>query len=594
MANLEHKLLQAQTHADAGRHEQARSIYQRILQQHPGHTYTMVQMARTLLALGQRPQAVYYAKAALETRPDDGELRYHTGRMLALAGESKEAEPLLRSAIEAGFADPAAYAALAAVLSSMGRYRETSEFCREALVKFPGHTSLAVTGSAALLARGRVEEAMNLARAAAAANGDDPALLSTLAQTMNYDRRAALPEIFESHRRYGARLTAMSPPDLGSLRTDLDPGKRLRIGFISPDLRMHSVAFFVEPILRAIDRERFETVCYYTASNSDVMTKRLKSLATTWVDAHALPPLDLAMRMRRDGIDIAIDLSGHTHGHRLMAMALRPAPVTVTYIGYPNTTGLDSVDVRLVDAITDPPGEADRIVTEKLVRLEPCFLCFGPPTATPEDAPDPGAPPCDANGFITFGSFNAIQKLNEDVIRAWSGLLNRVPNARLILKAATLRETALREELAERFAAQGLPADRLDLLGPIDDTGGHLAAYRRIDIALDPFPYNGTTTTCEALWMGVPVIAFRGDRHASRVSASLLSAAGLDELIADSVEGAIDLAAALAADPDRIRNYRGTLRERMTASPLCDAPRFAAMFGETLRGVWRQHCTAGG
>ena len=592
MANLEHKLLQAQTHADAGRHEQARALYQRILQQHPGHTYTMVQMARTLLALNQRPQAVYYAKAALEGRPDDPELRYHTGRMLALAGELSDAEPVLRSAIAGGFHNPAAYAALAAVLSSLGRYRETSEFCIDALARFPGHTSLAVTGSAAHLARGRVEEAMDLARTAAAAGGDDPAVLSTLAQTMNNARRAEQDEIIAAHTRYGARLKAMAPPELGPLTNNLDPEKKLRIGFISPDLRTHSVAFFVEPILRELDRERFETVCYYTASNSDAMTTRLKSLASRWVDAHALPPLDLAMRMRRDGIDIAIELSGHTHGHRLMAMALRPAPLTITYIGYPNTTGLEGVDVRLVDAITDPPGEADRVVTEKLVRQDPCFQCFGPPTAAGFDAPDPGSPPCEANGFITFGSFNAVQKLNEDVIRAWSGLLGRVPNSRLILKAATLREPALREEIAGRFAAQGLPADRLDLQGPIDDTGGHLAAYRRIDIGLDPFPYNGTTTTCEALWMGVPVVAFRGDRHASRVSASLLSAAGLPELIADSAEGAIDLAAALAADTARIRNYRSAIRERMGASPLCDAPRFAAMFGGTLRGIWRERCAA--
>jgi predicted O-linked N-acetylglucosamine transferase (SPINDLY family) len=295
---------------------------------------------------------------------------------------------------------------------------------------------------------------------------------------------------------------------------------------------------------------------------------------------------EVAERIRADGIDILVDLAGHTANNRLRVFARKPAPVQVTWLGYPSTTGLTAIDYRLVDVVTDPVGAADTWASETLVRLEGGFLCYG----ALMDAPEPTVPPCIKTGTLTFGSFNYPAKVSAATLDAWAALLSRLPQARLLLKGKPFADPATRALFLARLGERGVPAERVELVAWLSSTIAHLALYNRVDIALDPFPYNGTTTTCDALWMGVPVITWAGDRHAARVGASLLTTVGQTELIARDPDDYVATAAALAGDLDRLAALRAGLRARLQASPLCDAAGFARALESAYREMWRRWC----
>ena len=305
--------------------------------------------------------------------------------------------------------------------------------------------------------------------------------------------------------------------------------------------------------------------------------------ADHWLVTVGLSDDDLAERIRTDGIDILVDLAGHTAKNRLGVFARKPAPVQVTWLGYPNTTGLKAIDYRLVDAVTDPVGQADAWASESLVRLEGGFLCY----AGSKDAPEPTMPPCLTTGTVTFGSFNNPAKLSEATLDTWARLLARLPQARLLLKGNPFADAATRALFLSRLSERGVAAERVELVAWLPSEATHLALYNRVDVALDPFPYNGTTTTCEALWMGVPVVTLRGDRHAGRVGASLLTQVGLTDWIAGSVEEYLQIAATLAGNPQHLNDLRRTLRPRLAASPLCDGRAFARKIEATYRTMWQ-------
>ncbi len=301
----------------------------------------------------------------------------------------------------------------------------------------------------------------------------------------------------------------------------------------------------------------------------------------------------LRKQIRRDGIDILIDLAGHFGRNRLDALALKPAPVTATWLGYPATTGLPTIDWRITDAIADPPG-AERFHTEKLMRLENGFLCFRPFDDAPESGPPPALAEGPQKGRITFGSFNNNTKINQEVAGSWASLLRAVPASRLLLKFSLIKDAAVREALLRMLTAQGIDEARIDIEAWRSGMTDHFAVYNRVDVALDPFPYNGTTTTCEALWMGVPVVTMIGDRHSGRVGLDLLTRIGLECLAAPDPESYVRIAADLAGDLKALGRLRAGLRRRMAASPLCDAPRFAREFEGALRLMWRDWCAGGG
>jgi len=317
------------------------------------------------------------------------------------------------------------------------------------------------------------------------------------------------------------------------------------------------------------------------------VTARLRAHADHWRNIIGLSDDDAADRVRRDRIDILVDLTGHTGRNRMLLFARRPAPVQVTWLGYANTTGLSGMDYRLTDALADPPGESDAVHSETLVRLPDGFLCFGPP----DDAPDVAAAPFHAAGHVTFGSFNSLAKLTADVIATWARILQQLPDSRLLLKSRPFADESVQARVLRLFAEHGIEGGRIALLARIPSTRDHLAAYGRLDIALDTFPYNGTATTSEALWMGVPVVTLAGAVHAARVGVSLLTAVGLEALVADEPDAYVEKAVELAGDTHRRAELRGTLRQRLIDSSLCNAVEFTRNLEETYRWMWQRRGT---
>jgi predicted O-linked N-acetylglucosamine transferase (SPINDLY family) len=333
---------------------------------------------------------------------------------------------------------------------------------------------------------------------------------------------------------------------------------------VSPNFSRHSVGYFIAPVIAAHDRRQFEVFCYYTHRLSDDATARIRASADGWRDVATASDDALEALIRADGIDVLVDLAGHCKGNRLAVFARKPAALQLTWLGYPDTTGLDAIDVRITDGIADPAPGADARHTERLWRMDGTFLAYDPP----RDSPGVAARRADAP--VAFGSFNHAAKLNEPTIALWAEILARVPDARLILKSGLLDRADTRDRVLERFERNGVAVARIEVEGWRPDRGSHLALYGEVDIALDTYPYNGTTTTCEALWMGVPVVSRAGDVHMSRVGASLLRGAGLGELVAESDAQYVELAVALAGDAARRARLRASLRERLRASPLLD------------------------
>ncbi len=318
----------------------------------------------------------------------------------------------------------------------------------------------------------------------------------------------------------------------------------------------------------------------------DEVTSRIQARADHWYSILGKSEADIAAQIRKDKIDILVDLTGHTGGNSLLVFARKPAPVQVTWLGYPNTTGLSTMDYRLTDAIADPVGEADRLHSEELVRMEQGFLCY----QADESAPGVVQPPCLEKGHITFGNFNDLAKTNQKVVELWAKILHAVPGSHLLMKAKQLADEKVKANYLAMFSKEGVAQDRIDLQGRMPDKEDHLALYNSVDIGLDPFPYNGTTTTCEALWMGVPVVTLLGDRHAGRVGASILQRLGLEELVADSIEEYLLKARKLAGDRDRLKVMRSILRERMQRSELMDSHNFTRELEKVYHRMWQRWC----
>lgn len=366
-----------------------------------------------------------------------------------------------------------------------------------------------------------------------------------------------------------------------------DPDRVLRVGYVSSDFYSHPVAYFFEPLLAAHNRGVVETVCYSDVALPDETTQKLRSLACEWRDIAGMANDDVADLVEADKIDVLVDLAGHTGSNRLLLFAQKPAPVQVSYLGYPNTTGLKEIDFRFTDEWADPPGEPDRFHSETLWRLRGGFLCYAPPCV----APEPAAPPSVTRGYVTFGSFNHWSKVTHGVVALWAQLLREVPRSRVLLKGRHLLDPYLSQRIHDMFEAQGIERERILLRTTKSvTTAAHLSMYGEMDVALDTFPYNGTTTTCEALWMGVPVVTLAGTVHAGRVGVSLLQAIGKGQWIAHTPEEYVNLAVRLAADAEQRTALRIALRSGMVASGLCDRTRLAREIEGAYRQMWRAWC----
>jgi protein O-GlcNAc transferase len=583
---------QALAHIQAGRDEQARAVLLRALQHSPRDPDANSMMCALAARMGEHAQSLFYAQRACEAAPGEPNLLDNLANALLATGDAAGALAAYERALQI---DRSRLSSRIGILDSLSRqhdYARAASLGAAWLAEGFDDPRLIANYTAALTHSGRARESVAVLRGAVSRHPDDQRLASVLCGAMNYAGDLPPADVFAAHSHYGALVQRL----YGGLNAapamprDADPERPLRLGILSGDLRNHAVGFFVDPLLEQQARGGMQVYCYSTAAAEDGTSARLRSMAAAWRRATGLSIERLATTIRQDRIDVLLELSGHTAGHRLPVFELRPAPLAITYFGYPNTTGLRSIDCRIVDNHTDPDlPEFDALATERLVRLDPCFLCYRPPEGAPEPAPAAprhGAP----GGAVTFGSFNALAKLDDLTVDLWAQVLKVAPASRLLIKNHGLASEGVREQIARRFAAKGIDTARLILEGPGSSALDMLAHYRRLDVALDTFPYHGTTTTCEALYMGVPVVTLAGSVCAARVGISLLEAVGMPELIARTPEQYAQIAAGLAGDPARLDAARADLRRRFLASPAADVPGFAARFEALVRGLWRQRC----
>lgn len=608
MSVPEAKLAAVQALIQKGQLAQAEAGALRLAQQFPRSPAAAGAVRLVSLCRQQFAKAVYWGQRQVELDPGDAQARADLARMHMYAGSGERAVDLLREVVASTPDDPHLAQMLCDTLVECKRFVEAEHAARAALVLHPHYAPLHMQLANALRDQGRAKDASDVLQGLLREAPGDADLASYLATSTNYEHPCDPARVLAAHVNFG-RLLEMAdftpafkhgPPGPEAARAART--RPLRVGLISSDLRRHSVASFVEPLLRGLDRAAMTPLLFFTMFHGDDVTTRLGALAQQagggLVNVGVMGPRALAAHLHEQRLDVLIELNGLTSHHRLEAMRLRPAPVQMTWCGYPATTGLRAIDYRIVDSITDPPPPHPSTgwMVERPLRLDPCFLCFQPPTGAPEVRPRGEAGAGGASDSpITFGSFNMILKINPGVLDAWAAVLAQVPGSRLLVKSLAFSDARVREEMTRALVERGVARERLDMRGPVKDPAGHLGAYHEVDIALDTFPYTGTTTTCEALYMGVPVVTLAplASMHAHRVSASLLRAAGLPELIAESAEEYVSTSAALAGDGRRLAALRSGLRERLRASPLCDAPGFAERFARTVRGAWEAWAAGG-
>ncbi len=549
------------------------------------HPIARANLAGALILQGRYEEARGHLEALADAGIEAPEIWLNHGHLHLAEGRPVAAEAMFRRILECRPGDLEARKWLGIVLTHRRQLDEAEKLLGEYVAHDPAPSpALSMLGHLEVIT-GRTEAGLARMRESVRRDSTGAAEFSTYVFNLNYSSELGREEIWDAHREWDRRF---SPPmQHRDWPNRPDPERRLRIGFLSPDLRAHSVAFFLKPLLRHLDREAFEVFCYSNCPNPDNVSLELADLADGWRDVWLKSDTATAGQIAADGIDILIDLAGHTANNRLPLFARRAAPVQVTYLGYPNTTGLAAMDARIVDAVTDGPGAED-FASEKLVRLPGCFLCYEP-AGYPPVVP----PPVSRNGCITFGSFNNLAKITTEVLSVWARILREVAGARLVLKHDLSGNSRVQARLRRAFTRVGGDADRLLFLERAPDLESHLARYAEVDIALDPWPYNGTTTTCEALWMGVPVVTMAGDRHASRVGASLLTHMGFTAGIAADPDDYVRVAVSLAENADLLEGLRGFFRIETAASPLCDGPGHASTFAAALRDLWREWCRAG-
>lgn len=562
--------------------------------------------------LGESAAAVACCKRAAELAPRDSQAQYNLAVALRETGQLTDAVNAARTALMLNPSHRGAVSCLGHLLISLGRIEEAVSVYQSALIHHPrdarllsdlgtaqqflGQLEAAVSSyrhalrispdlvplydnlACALCFQGHIQEALNCYAEALRRDPKDTKAYGNYLLTLHYALGVSPEFMLLEHKRWPVMLTSSESKSHRQIRAGSD--RRLKIGYVSADFRNHSVSYFLEPLITEHDRSVVEIFCYSNVTLADATTARFQVIADQWRSIAGLTDEQAAQQIRIDNIDILVDLGGHTSSSRLTLFKHRPAPIQVTYLGYPDTTGLSTIDYRITDNWSDPVG-TEIFYTEKLIKLEGCFLCYRPPV----DAPAVTSLPALQHGFITFGSCNARAKINEQVIKLWSRLLQEIPDSRLLIKNPSLSCTATSRFLLDQFIAQGVASERVELRGLARSTQEHLATYAQIDIALDTFPYNGTTTTCEAMWMGVPVVALEGTSHVGRVGVSLLRAVGQERLIGCDWNEYVRIAKTLSEDLDQLATLRKDLRQQIAASRLCDARSFARKIETAYRSM---------
>ena len=567
----------------AGRYEDAEKLSISITQEFPEYQFAWKVLAIVLKQTGRIHESLIASQKSVQLEPQDSEAHNNLGITLKELERLNEAEVSYRKAItlKPDFAE--AHNNLGNALQILGRLNEAEVSYRKAITLKPDFAEAHNNLGNVLKILGRLNEALASYNKAIELKVDYSDTYSNKNSCLNCSSLWSALFIYKQHLKFEKQFGGLKvEPTLGAL-VKKNFGERLRIGYISGDFRRHSVAYFFEPLLQHHSTHVVETFCYYNNTVVDVTTKRLMATCDHWRSIFGIADPEVVNLIRNDKIDILVDLSGHTEKNKLLVFAQKPAPIQVTWLGYPNTTGLSTIDYRFTDIIADPIGEADKLHSEKLLRLPNGFQCF----QGNEKVLVGLELPQKSQGYITFGSFNNLSKITPQVIKVWSKILHLVPTSHLLLKSFQLNYN--KNYYLKLFKNEGLAEDRIKLHGKLHSTDDHLELYNEIDIGLDPFPYNGATTTCEALWMGVPVITLLGDRHVGRVGASILTNLGLTNFIAQDIDSYIKLAVEMAANPNYLDETRKGLRERMQRASLCDAHSFASDIETAYKDMWYKY-----
>lgn len=568
--------------SDQGKPDEAIACYGRAVDLKPDSAEAHYNLGNALNGRGRFDQAMARYRRALELRPDYSDALVNLGNALNDQGKPDEAIDCYRSALELKPKDPNAHNNLGIALANQGNLDEAIARYRRALELEPRLAGAYINLGNALKDQGRLDEAiacyrrvLELRPADAKAHGN---LVYTLGFLPEQDPQSTFSELQRWNREHAQPLAK----DIQPHSNDRAPDRPLRIGYVSPDFRSHPVGRFLLPLLETHDPEGFEIIGYSSVRLPDPITDRCRTHARRWHDVVGLSDEELAHKIRQDRVDILVDLTMHMTDNRLLVFARKPAPVQVTYLAYCGTTGLDTIDYRLTDPYLDPPGQDESFYSEQSVRLPETYWCYRPMAETPE----PGALPALESGAVTFGCLNNFCKVTAPTLLAWSQVLQALPSARLVLHA---KGGGHRDRVRDFLARHHVSSDRLTFVDAVP-MAQYLQTWQRIDVALDPYPYNGGTTTCDALWMGVPVVSLAGRTAVGRAGLSVLSNVGLPELVARDREEYVAVALRLARDLPRLSELRATLRARMQASPLMDAPRFARNVEAAYRAMWHRWC----
>lgn len=566
-----------------GKLREAEAVYREVLSREPNNPDALHLLGVIATQVKQYEAAVQLIEAAIRNRPTVAFYYNNLGNAYRGLVRRKDAYDAYGRALQL---QPDYVEARINRGTTLREQAMFAEAVAEYEIAAKTQPAIACSGLAtALNDQGRVEESIAAYRRAVALDPTHSDSHSNLLYELHFSDRVEPQQLFEEHvkwaKQHADALTNAARPH----SNDRSPDRRLRVGYVSGDFRDHPVGRFLWPMIEHRDQQRFEIVCFSNVERQDAFTAEYRASVDEWHDTAGLDDATFAEFIRERKIDILVDLAGHTSGGRMQLFARKPAPVQITYLGYPDTTGMRAIDVRITDALADPEGAESRHA-ERVERIEGCFLCYPLRCAT---APISDLP-AKSNGHLTFGSFNNLAKISPTTIQLWKSVLETLPTAKMIIKTTSMGDVPTRDIAARRFASQGLPMDRVTLLGPRDSQDQHLDTYRAIDVALDTYPYNGTTTTCEALAMGIPVVSFVGQHHASRVGLSILTAAGHPEWCTDDSSRFAGIACAFAEDLDKLEQHRATMRQTLAQSTLCNEKGFAAKIETIYRESWTRWC----
>ncbi len=571
---------------DMGKLDEAEDSLRAALRIRPQYARAHNNLGAVLASKRRYGDAVACYQEALRLQPDFFQAYNNLGVTFGELRQHDRAIGCYQQAVRINPNFASAYNNLGIAYLDQWKMEEALECYERALALDPNfadaHNQLAMVQ----MALGKIDRALVHYRRSLQLKPEEPRVHSNLLLCLHYDPSVPEAELFAEHLRWDqahGKVERLAPV-AGRNR---DPERRLRIGYVSPDFRKHAVMYFFEPILTHHDPSQVETYCYAQVEAPDGCTTRLQSLAHHWRSLVGMKDQDVAEMIRRDGIDILVDLAGHAGNRRLRVFAYKSAPVQVTYLGYPDTTGLQAMDYRLTDDVADPAGAETR-TTEELYRLPDGFCTYLPAA----DAPPPGPQPCVRKGYFSFGSVHSLSKLNAGVYGAWSRILRAAPDARLFVHRNLLKAKA-HEEFLRQVTAHDIDPARIETGHASDPQHEYLRIYEEIDLCLDAFPYTGHTTMCESLWMGVPIVTLAGRNFAGRVTASLLHRVGLDELVAASLDDFVELAVAWSKRTAELAQLRTTLRDRFRGSALGDGRKFTATLEQAYRDMWRRWCLLG-